>query len=121
MHARLDPPPRSQRPSPPSRPGSTEVHIPRHGPPSSVTHLLNCCVHPHRFTALGPAAEEPRRSRHHPTAASRTREDVRELVPAEVALERQSRVPSFRVARGEEPEGIPADVLAWWRIAAAEP
>jgi len=46
---------------------------------------------------------------------------VHELVPAEVALERQSRVPSFRVARGEEPEGIPADVLAWWRIAAAEP
>jgi hypothetical protein len=44
--------------------------------------------------------------------------DVRQLDQAEVELERQYHVPSFRIARGEEPDGIPADVLAWWRAAA---
>jgi hypothetical protein len=45
---------------------------------------------------------------------------MHELDRAEVELERQYRVPSFVVAeRPGDPEGIPADELAWWRAADA--
>jgi hypothetical protein len=44
---------------------------------------------------------------------------MQELDRAEVALERQYRVPSFRIAQGVEPDNVPADVVAWWRAADA--
>jgi hypothetical protein len=44
--------------------------------------------------------------------------DLDELDRAEVELERQYGVPSFKVARGDEVD-VPADVVAWWRAADA--
>jgi hypothetical protein len=44
--------------------------------------------------------------------------NAQELDRAEVELERQYRVPSHVIAkRPGDPEGVPADVLAWWRAA----